>query len=129
MKKELDVVELVLKFAPEFKDESPDDIKLWIDLAEPQVSKKRFGKLYTQALALLTAHIMKMSGIGDTSTGTVGDSLRVASVSEGNTSVSFNTGLYNADNSDAELNLTPYGIRYKRIRSMCIIPIVSSGEK
>lgn len=129
MKKGLDVVELVLLLAPEFKEESEDDIAMFVDLAKPQVSKKRFGKLYNQALALLTAHIMKMSGKGDTSTGTVGDSLRVASVSEGNTSVSFNTGLYSSDNSDAELSLTPYGIRYKRIRSQCIIPIVSSGER
>ena len=129
MKKELDVVELILKFAPEFKEESPDDIALWVKITEPQVSKKRFGKLYKQALALLTAHTMKMSGVGDTSTGTVGDSIRVASVSEGNTSVSFNTSMYSSDNPDAELGLTPYGIRYKRIRSLCIIPVVSSGEK
>lgn len=124
MKTAVDVLKLI---APEFKTTSDDDIQTWIDLAEPYVSEKVFGKLYTQALAYLAAHLMKMSGLGDTSTGTVGDSMRVASVSEGNTSVSFNTSLYAGNGADAELSLTIYGMGYKRIRSMCVIPVVNVG--
>lgn len=121
------VIDILKLVAPEFNTMSDNDIQTWIDIAEPFVSKKVFGKLYNQALAYLTAHLMKMSGNGDTSIGTVGDSLRVASVSEGNTSVSFNSSLYSGNDSDAELNLTIYGISFKRIRSMCVIPVVNVG--
>lgn len=124
MTKAIDIMKLV---APEFSTMSDNDIQTWIDLAEPYVSKKVFGKFYNQAIAYLAAHFMKMSGLGDTSTGTVGDSMRVASVSEGNTSVSFNTSLYSGNEADAELNLTVYGMSYKRIRSMCVIPVVNIG--
>ena len=73
------VINTLKLVAPEFGTMSDDDIQSWVSLAEPFVSKKVFGKLYTQALAYLTAHMMKMSGNGDTSKGTVGDSMRVAS--------------------------------------------------
>lgn len=54
------------------------------------ISKKRFRKLYPQALAYLAAHKMKMSGLGKTiGIGTVGDTIGLSSVSEGETSVSF----------------------------------------
>ncbi len=121
------VINTLKLVAPEFGTMSDDDIQSWVSLAEPFVSKKVFGKLYTQALAYLTAHMMKMSGNGDTSKGTVGDSMRVASVSEGNTSMSFNTSLYSPGDVDAELNLTVYGIRYRRIRSMCVCSVVNVG--
>lgn len=124
MNKVIDTLRLV---APEVCTMSEEDIQTWVYLAEPYVSKKVFGKLYNQATAYLAAHFMKMSGLGDTSMGTVGDSMRVASVSEGNTSVSFNTSLYSGNEADAELNLTVYGMSYKRIRSMCVIPIVNIG--
>ena len=122
-----DVVNTLKIVAPEFKTLSDDDIQKWIDLAEPFVSKKVFGNLYNQAIAYLSAHFMKMSGLGDTSEGTVGDSMRVASVSEGNTSVSYNTSLFSGDKADSELNLSVYGIAYKRIRSSVVIPIISAG--
>ena len=124
MDKVVDVLKLI---APEFETMSNDDILTWIDLAEPYVSKKVFANLYNQALAYLTAHLMKMSGLGDTSIGTVGDSMRVASVSEGNSSVSFNSSLFSSTEGDSELNLTIYGIGFKRIRSMCVIPVVNVG--
>ena len=122
-----EVIEIIKRVAPEFKDMDEGEVHAWIEIAEPCVSKKAFGKLYNQALAYLTAHLMKVAGYGDTSNGTVGDSMRVASVSEGNTSVSFNTSLYSSDKADSELSLTIYGMNYKRIRSMCIIPVISAG--
>ena len=115
--------------APEFETLSEDEILMWISLAEPYVSKKQFGKLYNQALAFLTAHMMKLSGKGDQTYGSVADALRLSSVSEGNTSVSFNTGMYATGTSDAELCLTPYGLSYKKIRQMCVIPVISSGGR
>lgn len=122
------VVETIKLVAPEFKN-SVDDIAQWVEIVKPHISEKKFGALYTQALAYLTAHYMKMSGLGDNTLGTVGDSMRVASVSEGNTSVSYNSGLYNSQDADSELSLTPYGIQYKRIRELCIIPVTGTGLK
>lgn len=53
MSKTLQIVRLV---ATEFEDLSDETIEMWIDLTKPLISKKVFGKLYEQALALLTAH-------------------------------------------------------------------------
>ena len=62
MSKTLQIVRLV---ATEFDDLSDETIEGWIDLTKPLISQKVFGKLYEQALALLTAHRLKMSGYGD----------------------------------------------------------------
>ena len=113
--------------APEFKTVSEDENNMWIALAKPYVSQKQFGKMYEQALAYMTAHMMKLSGLGDQTYGSVSDAIRLASVSEGNTSVSFNTGMYATGTLDAELGLTPYGISFKRIRQVCIVPITTVG--
>ena len=48
-------------------------VSQWLELTAPLISKRVFGKLYDQALALLTAHRLKMAGYGDNSYGTVGD--------------------------------------------------------
>lgn len=113
--------------APEFNTVSEDEIDMWVSLAKPFVSQKQFGKLYAQALAYMAAHMMKMSGMGENTYGSIADALRLGSVSEGNTSVSFNTGAYTSEDVDAELGLTPYGMGFKRIRKICIVPITASG--
>ena len=87
-----------------------------------------FGKLYEQALALLTAHRLKMSGYGDSQLGTVGDSLRVGSYSEGETSIGFTVSQQTNLLADAELALTPYGLQFLSLRRLVIIPIRSAGE-
>lgn len=114
--------------ATEFDDLADDTIKNWLELTEPYISKKRFGKLYEQALAYLTAHRLKMAGYGDSTLGTVGDSLRVASYTEGETSVSFAVNQGTNLLADAELSLTPYGLEYLSLRRMVIISIRSAGE-
>lgn len=113
--------------APEFRTVSDDEIDMWMSLAKPFVSKKQFGKLYNQALAYFAAHLMKLSGMGNDTYGTVADALRLSSVSEGNTSISFNSGAFTSESIDAELNLTPYGIAFRRIRRICIVPITCYG--
>ena len=114
--------------ATEFDTLSDETIENWLDLTSPFISKKRFGKLYEQALSLLTAHRLKMAGYGDSTLGTVGDSLRVGSYSEGETSVSFTVNQATNLLADAELALTPYGLEYLSLRRMVIIPIRSAGE-
>ena len=123
----MNVIETIKLIAPEFTN-SEADIAQWVEIVKPHISEKQFGKLYTQALAYLTAHYMKMSGLGDNTLGTVADSMRVGSVSEGNTSVSYNSGAASGgQDADSELALTPYGLQYKRIRQQCVIPVTGSG--
>lgn len=111
-----------------------DTVSSWLELTAPLVSKKRFGKLYDQALALLTAHRMKLSGAydaaseeGGSAIGSLADTLRVASYAEGSTSISFNNSTSLAAN-DSELTLTGYGTQYLSLRRMAIMPITSAGE-
>ena len=91
-------------------------------------SEKRFGASYQKALAYLTAHKLKMNGYGDTGTGTIADSLRVGSYSEGETSISYTTGQQTNLQVDAEYALTVYGLEFLTLRRNAIIPIVSAGE-
>ena len=63
-----DAVKIFRMVATEFEALDDDTVKSWIDLTAPLISQKVFGKLYAQALALLTAHRLKMAGQGKTST-------------------------------------------------------------
>jgi len=120
----------------EFSNVADDIVCQWIDLTIPLVSRKRFAHLYYQAVALLTAHRMKMAGMGITTEDPladigqmgVGNLTRVASYSEGETSISFNQNLSQFTDKDAELALTIYGIQYLTLRNMRIMPIISAGE-
>lgn len=103
-------------------------VKTYIDLFHDQISAKRFGASYTKALAYLTAHKLKMMDKGaDDGFGSMGAALRVASASEGETSVSFGTSVSTAD-ADSEYGLTIYGIEFLTLKRNAIIPIVSAGE-
>ena len=135
----LDVFRLV---ATEFSD-IPDDnvvnpdtgevvtygVRTFMELYADQISEKRFGKSYPKALAYLTAHKLKMSGYGDTSNGKIGDSLRVGSYSEGETSISYTTNQQTNVQVDAEYALTSYGLEFLTLRRNVIVPIVSAGER
>ncbi len=122
------VIEIFRLVATEFKDLDDDKVMAWSELTAPLISKKVFGKLYDQALALLTAHRLKMAGYGDSTYGTVGDTLRIGSYSEGETSVSFTVNQGTNLLVDAELALTPYGLEYLSLRRLVVIPIRSAGE-
>lgn len=115
--------------ATEFDSLVDETIENWIELTAPLISEKRFGKLYNQALALLTAHRLKMAGYGDGTLGTVGDTLRVGSYSEGETSVSYTVNQATNLLVDADLALTPYGLEYLSLRRLVVIPIRSAGER
>lgn len=91
---------------------------------------KRFGKLYEQALAYLSAHKMKLRGLGTSiGIGTIGDTFGLSSVSEGETSVSFSsTQQSRLGEADGEYALTIYGTEYLNLRKRVAIPIVCGGE-
>lgn len=125
----MDAVRIFRLVATEFESLSDDTVKAWMELTSPIISKRIFGRLYDQALALLTAHRLKMAGYGDSSYGTVGDTLRIGSYSEGETSIGFTVNQGTNLLVDAELALTPYGLEYLSLRRLVVIPIRSSGER
>jgi hypothetical protein len=125
------VIEAIRLVGEEFKDVGDDVLEKWIEFVRPMVSKKQFGKLYEQAIALLVCHKLKMAGQGDNplgDIGTIGTGFAVGSVSEGGSSISFGANQSSNLAADAELGLTAYGVQYLQIRRMVIVPIHCSGE-
>ena len=137
----MDALEIFRIVAKEFSD-IPDEnvvdkqtqkiiqygVKTFVDLYADQISERRFGSSYQKAISYLTAHKLKMNGYGDAGTGTIADSLRVTSYSEGETSISYSTGQQTNLQVDAEYALTVYGLEFLTLRRNAIIPIVSAGE-
>lgn len=121
-------VKIFRLMATEFADLNAETVESWMELTEPIICRKVFGKLYDQALALLTAHRLKMAGYGDSSYGTVGDTLRIGSYSEGETSIGFTVNQGTNLMVDAELALTPYGLEYLSLRRLVVISVRSAGE-
>jgi len=115
--------------ATEFAEIGDEAVFEWFEIVKPLISKKRYGKAYDNALAYLTAHKMKMAGLGDSSMGKVDDALRVGSYSEGEVSIGFSVSQGTNISPDAEYTLTAYGLQFLQIRRSCIIPILSSGER
>jgi len=102
----------------------------YMDIFKDQISEKRFGSTYPKALAYLTAHKLKMMDCGadGDNIGSIASSLRLASASEGETSVSFSTNQASNLQKDAEYALTIYGLEFLTLKRNAIIPIVSAGE-
>ncbi|MCL1999037.1 MAG: DUF4054 domain-containing protein [Turicibacter sp.] len=109
----------------------------WIGLTSPLVSQKRFGNLWEQALALMTAHRMTLSGVGltedgadtDLSIGSPYQTARVSSYSEGRTSISYNDNTDKLADLTSDLGMTEYGVQYQSLLRLKVIPILSSGER
>lgn len=120
--------EIIRATMPEFADVDDENVLVYIGLAEPLISKSKYGNVYESALAYLTAHKMKMFGLGKRiGIGTIGDTIGISSVTEGETSVSFSNNQSGNTSPDAEYGLTVYGMQYLRLRKSRIIPIASVG--
>ena len=120
-----DAVRIFRLVATEFDVLNDETVEAWLNLTAPLISKKVFGKLYDQAIALLTAHRLKMAGYGNNQYGSVGDALRVGSYTEGETSVSFNVNQGTTLMADALLDV---GLEYLTLRRLVVISIHSAGE-
>ena len=55
-------IEIIRLIGEEFKGEKDEVLEQWIEVVRPMVSKKQFGKLYDQAIALLVCHKLKIAG-------------------------------------------------------------------
>ena len=128
-KKELSALEILRAVAEEFNDVTPQKVEVFIGLVKPLISERRFGSNYQTALAYLAAHKMKMAGLGDNTTGKIDDMMRVASYTEGEVSVSYAVAQNVNATKDAEYALTSYCLLFLTLRRLCIIPILSSGER
>lgn len=127
----MEALEIIRITMDEFADVPDEKVRAFISLAEPLISRKRFGRLYEQALAYLAAHKMKvLGGLGRKSViGTVGDTYGLASVTEGKTSVSFSAAQQGSlGKKDGEYALTTYGSMYLALRNRAAIPIICGGE-
>ena len=113
--------------ASEYSTIADEDVEQYIEFVRPMVSEKRFGTLYSRAVALLTAHTMKLNNVEtEEGSGTGGGSgeimamksMGVASYSEGSTSISFQSSSNSSESngSNAEYELTTYGTQYLTLR-------------
>jgi hypothetical protein len=85
--------------AEEYADKTDDEIINWMKLTEPLVSRRRFGRLYSHAVVLLTAHRLKIREL-----------YNVNRYQEGDVSVGYN-------NTDGDLSQTVYGCQFMTLRN------------
>ena len=124
-------IQYIRLIGKEFISLTDAELHLWVEMVRPMVSRKQFGKLYEQAIAYLVCHKLKMAGYGENplgDMGAIGIGFAVGSVSEGGSSISFGANQSSNLATDAELDLTAYGVQFLQIRRMVIVPIHCSGE-
>lgn len=124
-------IEYIKMVSEEFSEYPEDKIERWIEFCRPMVSRKQFGNLYEQALALFVCHKMKMAGLGENALGElgkIGNAFAASSVSDGGSSISFATGGVGNLTADAEFTMTVYGTQFLQLRRMAIVPIHVGGE-
>lgn len=116
--------------ASEFDQVTEEELSRWLSLCAPLISKRKFGTLYDQALALLAAHRMKLSGKYEpeetAAIHSIANSGRVASYTEGQVSISFNNSA-GSGSSDASYELTSYGQQFIELRRSLVVPITIRG--
>ncbi len=124
----MEALGLIRATMTEFSEVEESTVQVFLSMVEPLVSKKKFGRLYQQALAYLAAHKMKLAGLGKQSRlGTVGDTIGISSVSEGKVSVSFSNSQTGNTALDSEYGLTVYGMQFLQLRRSCTVSILSAG--
>lgn len=127
----MDTIAIIRLVAPEFDKVIDEDLEKWVSLCAPLVSKRKFGELYNQALALIVAHRMKLSGKYEpeetAAIQSIANSGRVASYTEGQVSISFNNSASAGAGSDATYELTSYGQQFLELRRSLVVPITIRG--
>ncbi len=131
------VVSAFRLLATEFADVEDNTLDQWLSLTAPLVNKRKFGKVWAQALALLTAHRMKLAAVGqdpkddpmaDVGKILTGSSMRVSSYSEGSVSMSFSSNAPQLAALNAEYGMTQYGVQYLNLLRTRVMSITSAGE-
>lgn len=132
----MSAVEIIRLTMPEFKDMDEETLEKWISLLRPLVSNVHFKSQYEHAVALVTAHKLKLAGYGadggeQTAKLTALANGGITSVSEGETSISFDTSsssLLAAGSADAEYAKTVYGVQFLSLRRQLVMSIAIDGN-
>ena len=124
-------LEIFRKIAPEFQQISDDEVQGMLDLVGDILSKKRFGKMYDRAVALLAAHQFTLQTLiaNDENAGAATSLTSGALVSEreGDLQRSYGGTSAGSGGSDMDslLKKTVYGLQFLALRSMCIVPVMT----
>ena len=104
--------------ASEFANVDDAVVEQYIVLAELRISESKFGQLYTQALALLAAHMLKGSEVN--SSGGSSGTGAVKSEKTGDLQVEY--GVQSKMSAgDLEYSKTAYGTQYLALRRQVIV--------
>lgn len=104
---------------------SDEDFDTYVDLISPMLSESRFGSMYVTAFVYLMAHYVVLRQLvtdgGASGSANLSIVSAVTSEKEGDLERSYGAGGGALD----MLDKTYYGIEYKRLCSMCIVPVVT----
>lgn len=99
-----------------------EEFDIYVDLVSPMLSESVFGNMYVTAFVYLMAHhvvLRQLISQGGKS-GAVDVASQVTSEKEGDLQRSFGS------KADFDmLDKTYYGVEYKRLCAMCIVPVVT----
>ena len=113
--------------APEFVQTSDNEIFARIEFYKDFCSKKRFGKFYSRAVALLTAHFLVLDKISDSAAdGATNAALTSGTIKrekEGDLEIEYNSSSSSSSAADEIFEKTIYGKMFLQIRRFCIVPV------
>lgn len=102
-----------------------EEIEVYINLVSPMLSESVFGNMYITAFVYLMAHHVVLRQLiaqyGENGSADVGITGSVTSEKEGDLQRSYGDRAASFD----MLDKTYYGIEYKRLCAMCIVPVVT----
>lgn len=99
---------------PEFNKVDDDIVSVFIEDAQAEISKQRWGRLYRRGVLALAAHLLRLNQLA---TQSKGDSVKIAtSKSAGELSVDY--AAPTVTGTDADYQLTAYGQEYLRLRKL-----------
>ncbi|MCL2223567.1 MAG: DUF4054 domain-containing protein [Defluviitaleaceae bacterium] len=113
-----EILRIFRLFAKEFSDVRDDFVLKIIPLATQRISRRLFRGVQAQAIAYMTAHIMKMAEVAYQESEGV---YPVASISEDGGSMSFVHNSVNLALGDAALRETKYGREVLALRQPMIL--------
>lgn len=101
-----------------------EELEVYINFVSPMLSESVFGNMYITAFVYLMAHHVVLRQLiaqyGENGSSDVGITGSVTSEKEGDLQRSFGS------KADFDmLDKTYYGIEYKRLCAMCIVPVVT----
>lgn len=108
--------------APEYAAMSDAEISAFANEAAHEVSKTQFGLRYERAWALMTAHLIKVTKLGNGSGGAVGE---IKSTKVGQLSRTYATE--STSSTKDSYNLTKYGKEFIRLRKQNVKSPLFSG--